>query len=362
MPAPASLCDAADARNPPPVPPPPRPRADDIVDLEVYNTTTFNSFLHLAMMSAAVELANHVGDAATAAAAAAALARGQAAVTALLWNSTYGYFRAFTGGDAIMADCLYGQVVAHHLGLGWLVPPDLIASHLAAELKYNGNPYGLTVITGRHTPPPDAAAGAPRAPRSRRAVAAAAGAAGAVASGALSTGVDTEDDTNWMGAAPDWSYLALALGAAGPTGGNVTAALAVAARSLDNWRTRLADLWNIAGLTSTADWGDDNANGQPWITSHYGFMLVDYYLLPALSGQATNIPNGTLTFAPLLPCPYTVPVLLTGTEGTLTCAPGGGLTLTIAFGTLTLPPGGLAAGGRAYPGAVTLSAGESVSW
>ncbi len=34
--------------------------------------------------------------------AAAALAYGQASMQSLLWNSTYGYYRAYTGGDAIM--------------------------------------------------------------------------------------------------------------------------------------------------------------------------------------------------------------------------------------------------------------------
>jgi hypothetical protein len=55
---------------------------------------------------------------------------------------------------ATQADCLYGQMLASAHGLGWLLPLDQIASHLVAEEKYNGNRFGLTVVTGRHTEPP----------------------------------------------------------------------------------------------------------------------------------------------------------------------------------------------------------------
>ena len=126
----------------------------DILSMEVYNGTTFNSVLHLAAMRAVEAMAAAVGDAATAAAAAASFASTRAAIQAQLWNSTYSYYRAYTGGDAVMADSLYGQVVASAHGLGLLLDAGDMAAHLAAELKYNGNRFGLTVVTGRHTPPP----------------------------------------------------------------------------------------------------------------------------------------------------------------------------------------------------------------
>ena len=130
----------------------------DILGMEVYNSTTFNGVLHLAMMKAAIVLANvsEINDSNTAAIAQAAYSRGVDAMTTIMWNSTYGYFRAYTGGEAIMADCLYGQQVALAHGLGWLLPTEMISQHLAAEAKYNLNDYGLTVVTGRHTPPPEA--------------------------------------------------------------------------------------------------------------------------------------------------------------------------------------------------------------
>ena len=50
-----------------------------------------------------------INDPSTSALASAAFDRGVTAMTTTMWNATYGYFRAYTGGDAIMSDCLYGQ-------------------------------------------------------------------------------------------------------------------------------------------------------------------------------------------------------------------------------------------------------------
>jgi len=126
----------------------------DILRLDVYPLATFNGFLHLLAMRAGAYLATEMGDTATAAAATKAFDAGSAAATSLLWNSTYSYFRAYwtnnasEPGDAIMADCLYGQMLSLHHGLGWLVNTSYVASHLAAETTYNGNDYGFTVGRG----------------------------------------------------------------------------------------------------------------------------------------------------------------------------------------------------------------------
>ena len=73
-------------------------------------------------MAAARELALSppVRDAAFAAECDAALARGRAAMDALLWVEGRGYYRSYTGGDALMSDSLYAQVLADTLGLGAL--------------------------------------------------------------------------------------------------------------------------------------------------------------------------------------------------------------------------------------------------
>ena len=339
----------------------------DILGMERYNTTTFNGVLHLAAMRAVSRMGAALGDGATVAAADAAAATALAALTGpLLWNSTYGYGRAYTGGDAIMTDCLYGQQVALAHGLGWLLPQEMVASHLAAELKYNANPFGLTTVTGRKTPPPAAAA---------IAIAADGAAADGIAArkGARASSIrdlmrdlradaDGQDDAVWMGAAPTWSCLALALGAAGPAGGNVTAALEPTRWELENYRERLKSMWDLTGLSTTGDWGEDGDNGQPLCTSHYGFMLTDYYLVYALSGQQTDLGSGRLAFAPLFACPFEVPLLLAGRTGTVACDAGGTFTVALAFGELQLPAGGLSVNGEVYAGAVVLAAGESVSW
>jgi hypothetical protein len=91
-------------------------------------------------------------------------------------------------------------------------------------------------------------------------------------------------------------------------------------------------------------------------------MLTDYYLVYALSGQQTDMPAGTLSFAPLYACPMTLPFGILGGEGTISCDAAGTWTLALAFGNLTLPAGGLSAGGKAFAGAVSLAGGQSVSW
>jgi hypothetical protein len=98
------------------------------------------------------------------------------------------------------------------------------------------------------------------------------------------------------------------------------------------------------------------------VTSHYGFLLPDYHLLNAITGQQTNIPGGKLSFAPKVPCPYVLPVLLAGTTGTLTCSGSGTYTVTLAFGSLQLPAGGLSVSGAVYPAQVALGPGLSVTW
>lgn len=305
----------------------------DILWLDGYNTTSYNAFLYMTALKAGAELAIVVNDNATGTLIANALARAETAVQNLLWDNTGGYFRAYSWGTdaAVMADALYGQVIATGLGLGWLVPPSQIASHLNAEMIHNANPYGFRTVTGRVTPPPG--------------------------------GQVPNDDANWQQAGPDWSALAIALipTNTSPTGTNITAALDPAQRSLNNWRLRINSLWNIAGITSTDTPTDPSIRGLPTVTSHYGFQLVSYWLLPLLAGQNVNIPGGTLTFNPVYACPFQLPLLLAGTTGTLACQ-NSSFTVTIAFGNLVLPAGGLMINDRAYPLPVNLGPGESVNW
>ena len=320
----------------------------DILDLDQYNHTTYNSFLYLAMLKATVEMATHMGDAATVAKAQAATAVAQASMERLLWNSTYSYFRAYTGGDAVMSDALYGAEVAHHHGLGLLWPREAdLSAHLAAENKYNFDKGGLKTMTGRDKPPPAA----------RRSAAAAAGRRARL-------GYDGRDDVVWEQSGPTWSYVTIALG--GPGAQDMEAALAPAVRGSNKWRTTLADAWNVAGIASGDDWGP-TASTLPFVTSHYGFLLVDYYLVPGLTGQQHHLGKGAASFLSFNPpyspsCPFTYPVLLPGTTGSVGCDAAGAYSLSLAFGALELPAGGLSVNGRAFAGAVSLGPGDSVSW
>ena len=142
----------------------------------------------------------------------------------------------------------------------------------------------------------------------------------------------------------------------------MTEALEPARMSLENWRERVRSLWNVCGITSTDTPSNEALQGMPSVTSHYGFQLVSYWLLPLLAGQVVNLPAGYLAFTPALPCPLELPMLLAGTTGTVSCDAGGAFTVSVAFGALTLPPGGLVANGRAYPSAVNLGPGELTIW
>lgn len=303
----------------------------DILWLDTYNTTAYNSFLYMAALRAGGALAVHVGDTAAASAAAAALVRAENATQALLWNASGGFFRAYSynNDNAVMADSLYGAMIATHLGLGFVAPPEQLAAHLRAEMAHNYDPAGFVFITGRVTPPPG--------------------------------GQKPDDGKLWQQAGPDWSTVALQLGPINGPAGNVTAALDPARRQLDNWRTRLHNLWNLAGLT-TATTDDDATSALEFCTSHYGFALTFYWLLPAIVGQQLDIAAGALSFVPTLPCPFRLPVHGAGLEATLACNAAGEFTLEVVFGALTLPAYGLSAAGRVYTGAVDLGPGDAVSW
>jgi hypothetical protein len=330
----------------------------DIPDFEQYDTYPFAGFIHLATMLAAAELADIVGDANTSALARAAFNAGAAATAGLLWNATGGFYRGYTGGDAIMADCMYGQMVALHQGLGWLVPPANVTTHLAAEMRYNGNDGGFYLLSGRSNPGPMDAGGVAvattQAPTTPRVAARARQTGGA---GRLAAPFSTVDDVNWQGASATWSYLQLRLGAL-----NASEALDPSRRSAENFRSRLRDWWNLAGITTSGDWGGENDNYQPYVTSHYGFLLPNYYLVPALTGQQVDLPAGQLNYTVAAPCPFDAPLLLAGTTGHVSCDAAGTYSVQLAFGALQLPAGGLVVNGVACTSSIDLQAGQCVSW
>ena len=91
-------------------------------------------------------------------------------------------------------------------------------------------------------------------------------------------------------------------------------------------------------------------------------MLTDYHLLYALSLQRLDVVAGTLSFAPLFACPFALPFVAMGREGTVACSAAGQYSLGLAFGSLNLPAGGLSVNGKVYTAPLALTAGESVTW
>jgi non-lysosomal glucosylceramidase len=346
----------------------------DIINFGQYNTTTFNALLYLTALRAGREIATVVNDPAVVQQCDTAFSVGQAAMQTLLWNSTYQYYRAYTGGEAVQGDSLYGQMVSSYLGFGPLVDVAQLVSHIAAEEKYNGNPFGYTVVTGRNTQPPLTSETLFSSPAFRRlpgyvrekAVKDSAYAEYLVsAHGPLR--IDTVDDVVWEGAGPTNSFLNVALDQVQFP--DLSLSLDGVRRSTDNFRLRLKDIWNLVGITTSNDWAppsnstDTFINGMPYVTSHYGFLLPNYYIILALSGQQTNIPNGTLSFNPRIPAPLSLPFVMANTLGTFSVdATGTNHTLTLSFGSLYLPANGLSISGSNYPNPVSLSEGQSISW
>jgi len=90
-----------------------------------------------------------------------------------------------------------------------------------------------------------------------------------------------------------------------------------------------------------------------------------YYLLPALGGQVTNLPSGSLTFTPpgLQPNEaFSLPFFIAGAGGSVSRDVTGTVTLALHYGSLVLPAGGLVVAGVPYSQPVDLAPGTSISW
>ena len=74
------------------------------------------------------------------------------------------------------------------------------------------------------------------------------------------------------------------------------------------------DQWNVPGILGGTGYG---ANGQAYLTSHYGFYMTSWHVVMGLSGQRANVTEKSLTFAPKLDPPYRLPVILPAVWGYL---------------------------------------------
>lgn len=219
----------------------------------------------------------------------------------------------------------------------------MVAQHLSTEAEFNFSPYGLTVVTTTGTTPKPPPPPAPPNP-----------------SASCNAAVKSAKyDSVWMGGAPDWASLQISLGS---TGIGIDSALAMAEKELDHYRSTLRDQWNIHGLTANDGYGVD---GQPWCTAHYGFHMPLWHIPFAMSGQTFSAVAETLRFAPKLPCPFSLPMLVPGAVGTLSCdTPVHGFTLRLQLGKLNVTTLSVFIDGKEVfkPGGAKLRAGEEASW
>ena len=116
-------------------------------------------------------------------------------------------------------------------------------------------------------------------------------------------------------------------------------ALEVIGKPFEQWHSVLHDQWNVAGILGGITYG---ADGLPFITSHYGYFMSSWHIVMALSGQIANMTEKSLTFAPRLDPPYSLPIFLPAVWGHLqagvstSSSSGVPYTVSLEFGSLEL--------------------------
>ncbi|PFX33506.1 hypothetical protein AWC38_SpisGene1570 [Stylophora pistillata] len=124
----------------------------DIIYLEGYDHTTYNSVMYLLGLRVGQVLADTVGETELARVIQLAFEYGKARIDRTLWDEEEGFYHSWWDHEKgslpwLMADSLYGQVWAYALGLGNLLDPIKMKMHLNKERELNDTPYGLRVLT-----------------------------------------------------------------------------------------------------------------------------------------------------------------------------------------------------------------------
>ena len=116
-------------------------------DINFEGPNTFVGALYLAALRAGEEMSRDMGDADFAARLRSIFDSGRERSVRLLWNGEYFTqrvdLRAYPQhqyGDGCLSDQLFGQCWAHHLGLGYLYPPELVQTAMRSIWKYNWAP------------------------------------------------------------------------------------------------------------------------------------------------------------------------------------------------------------------------------
>jgi uncharacterized protein (DUF608 family) len=113
-------------------------------DIEFVGATSYANSLLYAALTAVAALADHLGEQDRAARYRALATRGAETMDRLLWNGEY-YVQAvddpdsepYQFGDGCNADSLFGQLLAHVTGLGYVLPADRVRDVLQAIVRHN---------------------------------------------------------------------------------------------------------------------------------------------------------------------------------------------------------------------------------
>ncbi|MGY5352642.1 GH116 family glycosyl-hydrolase [Wenyingzhuangia sp. IMCC45533] len=255
---------------------------------------SYNGFMHLAALKAALELGKAYKDAEFVKTCEQIIMTARKTLKDKLWTGTY--FRNWwnvnqpENGD-LHADTQYGQVWSYLLGLGNLMELELMKQHLETEVKIADTPYGLRVLSNTKEN---------RDP----------------------TGSDVTN-TVWQAGSIHWSILNLYLEM------NPNESLEQAKKVITHWSSNINDQWDYADLTTTSD-------GYPHTNSHYGRQLMLWGLPLALSGQQYDANEGVLSFLPKMKPPYRLPFFTPHASGVLDAVEGEPLLLKLTSGELKL--------------------------
>lgn len=113
-------------------------------DIEFYGENSLANSMFFAALLSAAQLADHVGDGESATRYREVATRGSAAMDAMLFNGEY-YIQAIEEVDApryqygtgCLSDQVFGQTLAHLVGLGHILPADHVKSAVAAVFRHN---------------------------------------------------------------------------------------------------------------------------------------------------------------------------------------------------------------------------------
>ena len=241
------------------------------------NLTAYNSVLHLAMLAAVQEVGRILDEPDLVSRAAALRPSAVAAVHKWLWNGRF--LRAFASldgaragappADALHVDSLYGQLWALQLGLGLLLPSDMLIQHLRSEHTLASSEFGLLVMSNFS------------------------------GNGMRIIG---RDNMVWEAGSISWSGLALHLRAAALADiPPLLPAETVAAKYLD----MLKDPWDWKDITAGPGTGrladcsrsrvPVDVDGQPFCNSHYSRQVWIWTSILALTRQRWDAASRSLT-------------------------------------------------------------------